>query len=47
MRTLKGVTRRIIELWFVGLETQEQIAQGIGVSQSQISRLLFWIFCDL
>ena len=47
VRRLKERDRRIIELRFFYGWTQEQIAQDIGVTQMQVSRLLSRILSDL
>lgn len=47
VRGLKERDRRIIELRFFYGWTQEQIAQDIGVTQMQVSRLLSRILADL
>jgi RNA polymerase sigma-B factor len=47
VRKLKERDRRIIELRFFYGWTQEQIAQDIGVTQMQVSRLLSRILSDL
>ena len=47
VRKLKDRDRRIIELRFFYGWTQEQIAQDIGVTQMQVSRLLSRILSDL
>lgn len=47
VRKLKDRDRRIIELRFFHGWTQEQIAQDIGVTQMQVSRLLSRILTDL
>ncbi len=47
VRKLKVRDRRIIELRFFYGWTQEQIAQDIGVTQMQVSRLLSRILSDL
>lgn len=47
VRRLKERDRRIIELRFFYGWTQEQIAQDIGVTQMQVSRLLSRILADL
>lgn len=40
MRRLTGRERRILQLRFVGQRTQQEIANDIGVTQMQVSRLL-------
>lgn len=47
VRKLKPRDRRIVELRFFHGWTQEQIAQDIGVTQMQVSRLLSRILADL
>ncbi|HSJ19662.1 MAG TPA: sigma-70 family RNA polymerase sigma factor, partial [Nocardioidaceae bacterium] len=47
VRKLKERDRRIIELRFFHGWTQEQIAQDIGVTQMQVSRLLSRILSEL
>ncbi len=47
VRALAPRDRRIIELRFFHGWTQEQIAQDIGVTQMQVSRLLSRILKDL
>ncbi len=47
VRRLKPRDRRIVELRFFHGWTQEQIAQEIGVTQMQVSRLLSRILSDL
>lgn len=47
VRRLKPRDRRILELRFFHGWTQEQIAQDIGVTQMQVSRLLSRILADL
>ena len=40
--TVKALTpqeRRIIALWYLRADTQTQVAQEIGISQAQVSRL--------
>jgi RNA polymerase sigma-B factor len=46
-RRLKGRDRRIIELRFYEQKTQQQIADELGVTQVQVSRLLQRILTDL
>jgi len=47
VRSLAPRDRRILELRFFEGWTQEQIAQDIGVTQMQVSRLLSRILKDL
>ncbi len=47
VRELAPRDRRILELRFFEGWTQEQIAQDIGVTQMQVSRLLSRILKDL
>jgi RNA polymerase sigma-B factor len=47
VRRLKARDRRILELRFFRAWTQEEIAQDIGVTQMQVSRLLTRILSDL
>ena len=47
VRALAPRDRRILELRFFQGWTQEQIAQDIGVTQMQVSRLLSRILKDL
>jgi RNA polymerase sigma-B factor len=46
-RRLKGRDRRILELRFYEQKTQQQIADELGVTQVQVSRLLQRILTDL
>ena len=46
-RKLKGRDRRILELRFFEQKTQQQIADELGVTQVQVSRLLQRILTDL
>jgi len=46
-RRLKGRDRRILELRFFEQKTQQQIADELGVTQVQVSRLLQRILTDL
>jgi RNA polymerase sigma-B factor len=47
VRRLSERDRRILHLRFFRQYTQEQIAQDIGVTQMQVSRLLSRILTDL
>ena len=46
-RNLKHRDRRILELRFYEQKTQQQIADELGVTQVQVSRLLQRILTDL
>lgn len=46
-RSLKGRDRRILRMRFYDQYTQQQIADELGVTQVQVSRLLQRIFADL